>query len=160
MVSFKCTGIDEFLNICDLTVKQTDKILGRSIYPGGGIMYDAALRTVSAIRTDPAWRHPGRRLGPTEQQKAGLAESLGIAKIRKERWGLNVKIGFDGYNDIVTKRWPKGQPNMMVARSVESGTSFMQPQYFMERAVNAATAAVEKAIEEQFYEELGNIWNK
>ena len=71
---------------------------------------------------------------------------------------MNVKIGYDGYNNIVTERWPQGQPNMMIARAAESGTTFMQAQYFMERAVRSATPAVEKAIEAQFYEELTNIW--
>lgn len=37
----------------------------------------------------------------------------------------NVKIGFDGYNNIRSKRWPQGQPNQMVARAIESGTSWM-----------------------------------
>lgn len=52
----------------------------------------------------------------------------------------NVKIGFDGYNSIRTKRWPKGQPNAMVARSVIRGTSFMAANNFMASAVRKARA--------------------
>lgn len=159
MVSLKMEGLDKFIDLCDLTVKQTDKLCSRAIYPGGGIMYDYANQATRAIRTDPVgFRKSGMKWGPSKEQRDGLIESLGIAPIRKQRWGMNVKIGYDGYNNIVTERWPQGQPNMMIARSVESGTSFMQPQYFMEKAVQRATPAVEKAIEAQFAEELTNIW--
>lgn len=159
MVSLKMEGLDKFIDLCDLTVKQTDKLCGRAIYPGGGIMYEYANQATRAIRTDPVgFRKGGMKWGPSKEQRDGLIESLGIAPIRKQRWGMNVKVGYDGYNNIVTERWPQGQPNMMIARSVESGTTFMQPQYYMEKAVQRATPAVEKAIEAQFSEELTNIW--
>lgn len=158
MVSMKMEGLDKFIDLCNLTVRQTDKLCGRAIYPGGGVMYESAKQSTQGMRTDTSGYHRGRKVGPSEEQKAALVESLGIAPIRKKRWGMNVKIGYDGYNNIVTERWPQGQPNMMIARAAESGTTFMQAQYFMERAVRSATPAVEKAIEAQFYEELTNIW--
>lgn len=66
-------------------------------------------------------------------------DSLGIASLQDDGTGyLNVKIGFDGYNDIVTQRWPRGQPNQMVARAVESGTTWMQKNDFVRRAVRAS----------------------
>lgn len=150
-------GLDKLIDLCDLTARQTDKICGRTIYPGGGVMYESAKQSTQAIRTDTG-NYRARKVGPSEEQKAALVESLGIAPIRKKQWGMNVKVGYDGYNNTVTERWPQGQPNMMIARAVESGTTFMQPQYFMERAVRSATPAVEKAMEEQFSEELLNIW--
>lgn len=159
MVSLKMEGLDKFIDLCNLTVKQTDKLCSRAIYPGGGVMYNYALQSTRGIRTDPVgFRKGGKKWGPSAEQREALVESLGIAPIRKQRWGMNVKIGYDGYNNIVTERWPQGQPNMMIARSVESGTTFMQPQYFMDKAVQRATPVVEKAIEAQFYEELTNIW--
>ena len=32
---------------------------------------------------------------------------------------LNVKLGFDGYNGMKTKKYPKGQPNVLLARSIK-----------------------------------------
>ena len=153
-------GLDKFIDLCDLTVKQTDKLCSRAIYPGGGVMYDYAKQATQAIRTDPVgFRKSGMKWGPSKEQKDGLIESLGIAPIRKQKWGLNVKIGYDGYNNVKTGKWAEtGQPNILIARVVEGGASFMQPQYFMEKAVARATPAVEKAIDEQFSEELTNIW--
>ena len=145
---------------CFRTANQTDKLFSRAIYPGGGIMYEYALRATQGIQVEPEGFHRGgRRWGITQEQKNGLVESLGIAPIRKKRWGLNVKIGFDGYNTVKTGQWSnKGQPNILIARVVESGTTFMRPQYFMERAVRAATPAIERAVESEFYDELGTIW--
>ena len=124
-------------------------------------MYNYALQATKGIRVDPeGFRKGGKRWGPTCEQKDALVESLGIAPIRKQRWGLNVKIGYDGYNNVKTGKWAeKGQPNILIARVVEGGTSFMQPQYFMERAVQAATPAVEKAVEDELLDELGTIWS-
>lgn len=162
MVSFKMEGLDKLIELCKLTERETDKICGRAIYPGGGIMYQEALRATQGIRTDALeFRRGGMRSGPTEEQKQGLIESLGVAPIRKKRWGMNVKIGYDGYNNVKTGQWAAtGQPNIMIARVVESGTSFMQPQYFMEKAVQTATPSIETAVKAQFEEELVAIWGK
>lgn len=66
-------------------------------------------------------------------------QSFGISSMQDDGTGyLHVKIGFDGYNDIVTQRWPRGQPNQMVARAVESGTTWMQKNDFVRRAVTAS----------------------
>lgn len=152
-------GLDDVITLCEYTFNMTRKIVGKSIYPGAQIMLREAERATANIITDATHTDKMRR-GPTERQKQGLIESLGVAPIRKDTWGWNVKIGYDGYNDIVTKKYQKGQPNIMIARSVESGTSFMYPQHFMERAVQRVRQQVEEAIEQQFYEEMKAIWEK
>lgn len=155
-------GLDKLIELCKLTERETDKICGRAIYPGGGIMYQSALRATQGLRVDPVgFRKGGPRWGPTKEQKEGLIESLGVAPIRKKRWGMNVKIGYDGYNNVKTGKWAAtGQPNIMIARVIESGTSFMQPQYFMTRAVQNSTPSIETAVKRQFEEELVEIWGK
>lgn len=150
------------MQLCKLTINQTKRILGRTIYPGGGIMYRYAMQATQSLPVErKGFKHSGRRTGITQEQKDGLIESLGIAPINDKRWGFNVKIGFDGYNKrCVTKRWPQGQPNMMVARSINGGTSFLQPTYFMDKAVQRAIGEVTHAMEMQFDEELYEIWSK
>jgi hypothetical protein len=60
----------------------------------------------------------------------------------------SVKLGFDGYNDVVTDKYPSGQPNQLIARAIESGTSWLQPCHFMSKAQNANKAAVEAKMAE------------
>ena len=81
-----------------------------------------------------------------------LLGTLGITSMDKDAEGMyNVKIGFDGYNGIKTKRWPNGQPNQMVARAIESGTTWMRKNRFVSKAVSKtkkqALAAMQRRAE-------------
>ena len=51
---------------------------------------------------------------------------MGISPIKHDGDYINAKVGFDGYGSIPTKKYPKGVPNQLVARSVNSGTSFLK----------------------------------
>lgn len=159
MGSWKFEGLDTFINLSLETIKRTDRVVGRSIYPGAKIMSNEIKRAIDSL---PVERRPrrGRRTTISEKQKQGLQESFGIAKIRKDKWGYNVKAGFDGYNEIKTKKYPKGQPNAMIARSLNSGTSFLRKNPFIDRTVESNKQRTIEAIEKQFDKELERIWNK
>lgn len=160
MASLKDDRVEAFINLCIFTDKQMSNLLKRSISKGGKVMADAVGKVVRSLPTDDTSHHHGRRRSITTKQKAGLVESFGIAKVRENRYGWNVKIGFDGYNEIVTKRWPKGQPNAMVARSLNSGTSFLIKNPFMDVTVASNKDATVEAIEREFDKRLDALWNK
>ena len=145
-IAFK-TG-DAYMEKLERLERQTrEKVCGKAIYEAAELVADeirAQLGRVPSDETFGTGRNPAK--GPNKAQKKGLYDSLGIAPIREDGDGfLNVKIGFDGYNSIKTKRWPKGQPNQMVARSVERGTSYMGANPFVKKAM-AATKG--KALEQ------------
>ena len=94
------------------------------------------------------------------KQRAGLHNGLGIASLREDGEYLNVKIGWDGYNDIKTKRWPKGQPNQVIARSVDRGTSFMQANPFVKRAVARTRKVSQEKMQEVIDREIEKIMKK
>lgn len=96
-------------------------------------------------------------LGPRKVQKRGLYNSLGIASLQSDAGYLNVKIGFDGYNDVSTRQWPNGQPNQMVARSVERGTSWMKAYPFVKKAAAACRKSVRKAMGKSVEESIARI---
>lgn len=165
MAIIKVEGFSEFLGMLDLTYTQTKRICGRSIHPGAKIVANECKKRLENLKTDDTLfriteKFGDLRHGPTKRQKAALIESMGIAKLRPYRDGYDVKLGFDGYNDIVSSRWPKGQPNAMIARSVNKGTSFMEAQPFMDQSVEVSRLKAMKAIEEQFDKEIINIWGK
>lgn len=165
MSHIRVEGMEEYLALLDLNYKQLERICGRSIYPGAGLAYKECRRRIENLRTDDhlfkfAEQYGRKRRGLTTRQKQGLIESLGIAKLRHVGGSLDVKLGFDGYNDIVSERWDKGQPNAMIARSVNNGTSFMEAQPFMDQTIEAIRHTAENKIEQQFYKELQKIWDK
>lgn len=131
-------------------------VIGAAVYKGADIAADAIRASLEAVPTDEAWgTESSPALGPKARQKAALLQTLGISKLRDDDGLLNVKIGFSGYNSIKTKRWPQGQPNAMVARSVERGTSFMQASPFIKTAMSQvsrpARAAMKKEVEAKIY---------
>lgn len=66
-----------------------------------------------------------------------LKNSLGIAPSDIDGGGnVNTKVGFDGYGSYPTKKYPKGVPNKLIARSIESGSSVRQKKPFVRTAVN------------------------
>lgn len=148
---------DEYLAKIDrLSLMTRDQVCGRAIYAGASVAADSVREEIKAMPTaeheGKPWfgtaKHKSR--GPSPAQKKGLLESLGVTPMSDDGRGfLNVKIGFDGYNSQKSKQWPKGQPNQMVARSIERGTSFMVQNPFMKRAVSKikkrTLAAMEKA---------------
>ena len=107
-------------------------IINPALYEGARILADEVQKEISGLKQLNA------------KQRRGLHEGLGIAHFwRDDSGGVYTKIGFEGYNDIVTKQWRNGQPNAMIARAVQRGTSWMQPNRF---AARAARKAREKAI--------------
>lgn len=93
----------------------------------------------------------------SDSQKEGLLESMGLAPIVNSNGYINTKLGFDGYNKVVTKRWPKGQPNAMIARSLESGSTAFDKHPFIRPAIAAKKAEAEKAMQETLDREISKI---
>ena len=61
---------------------------------------------------------------------------------------LNVKLGMDGYN-------AKGQPNSMILRSIEAGTSWGRPANpVVKKAVSKTRRQAEQAMVKAFEEAI------
>lgn len=151
----KVVGFDALYDQFNKLSDEARDICGKTLYPGAGIVADAVK---AAIDTIPARDRNTRKGAPirgiTEVERAGLKEGFGVAKMQEADGSYNVALGFDGYNQDVTKKYPKGHANDMIARSVESGTSFLQKTPFIGPAVRAATAKAEAAMAAAFDREI------
>lgn len=126
-----------------------EEMCKRAIYDGGKVVGNEMkrqIKTIPVVSDHPGSHREEKYTGATQAQIDGLVESMGLAPIQYYGRGLNTKIGFDGYNSIKTKKYPKGQPNMMIARSINSGTSFRNKFPFVERAGNNAKALAEASM--------------
>lgn len=153
MATVEIKGLDGYEDLLKRLDANVDAVIGSGIYKGAEVVADTVRDKINGLRVDgPSDEETRRRW----KQKAGLLDSLGISAMRNDKGFLNVKIGFDGYNSVKTKVHPKGQPNVMVARIFESGTSFSSKQPFIkqalreskERARQAMLEEVDKKIEE------------
>lgn len=139
MATIKFKDGQEYLDkLSTLADGLRDEVIGRAVYKGAGLVADAVKSNTESLPVDNRWGTDGdKKSGINTKQKTGLIKSLGITPMRNDDGFLNVKIGFDGYNDLKTKSFPNGQPNQLIARSVERGTSFMKATPFVKRAVSA-----------------------
>lgn len=124
----------------------------KAVYPAAGLVVKAVDHAIDAL---PEVSHPGD--GVTPLQKKGLHEGLGIADFKNDSGYINVKIGFDGYNDLKTKKHPQGQANAMIARAMESGTSYSRKHPFVSTATRGAKAEAEDILEKTLNEEIAKI---
>ena len=152
-------GLEEYELRLSRLGKNTEKIAGAAIYEAASIVTDEIKKGIQAL---PVVRGYGTASDPlpggvTSVQKKGLADGLGIAKMQDAAGYLNVKIGFDGYNRTKTKEYPQGQPNQLVARGVESGTSWKQKHPFVRPAVNRSRKLAEAKMAEVLDEEIKKL---
>ena len=93
--------------------------------------------------------------GVPKQQKQDLLDSLGITPPDIDFDGnTNIKIGFDGYGKIPTKKYPKGVPNQLLARAVESGSSVRKKTPFIRKAVNKSKKLAEAEMQKKLDEKI------
>lgn len=148
----KIYGLDKLEEHLYMMARETEQAIGKGIYAGADILADSIKSSIQSIRTSGPSRWEKKR---REKQKQGLLDSFGIAPMQKDKGYYNVKLGFDGYNDVKSRKHPNGQPNAMIARMYNSGTSVLSKQAFFERGVRSArnlakskaTEVIEKEIE-------------
>lgn len=164
-VTFK--GMDEYISCLEKLSHSTGRVCSRAVYAGAGVVADAIRQAIHGIPeisdTQAIFGYVTDRplQGITPRQKEGLLDGLGISQKEEDGSGkVNVKIGFNGYNSVKTRRYPKGQPNAMVARGVESGSSAKLKSPFVRPAVNRVRSKAEAAMAEAADQEIQKILNE
>ena len=137
-------GMDQYLNQLRNLEFMADDMIGRAIYKGGGIIADAIKANIQNLPSSAC----------TDVERAGLISGFGIAHMKNEDGYFNVKVGFDGYNDNVTAKYPRGKPNSMIARSIEAGTSWKPKHPFIAPAVRASKDAAEQAMAKEIDDQI------
>ncbi|MBQ8579345.1 MAG: hypothetical protein IJ448_01470 [Oscillospiraceae bacterium] len=159
MARYKLQGMEEYEKVLSGIASAAEKgeLAGAAIYAGADVVADAIREGIQALPEVDHRKHGSasdQLDGITSAQKAGLLEGFGITSMRNDDGFFNVKLGFDGYNRVKTRQWPSGQPNAMIARSINSGTSFRKKTRFVDIATRKAKPQAEKAMAEAFDHKL------
>lgn len=154
MAKFQAEGIDAIINQFEKLDQRAKPMIGRSLYEGAKVMADALKRAVEELPVDDTNKKVEIRQGLRTKQKIGLIKSMGITKMQDKDGVYNIKVGFDGYNELVSPRWSKGQPNAMIARSIENGTSFLPATHFIRKTLKAKEKTIEKAMSEAINDKI------
>lgn len=146
-------GIGHYIDNLERLAAASKDTIGHAIYAGAEIITDkirTELEKVPVESSSAASASGTIMTGLTASQKGGLLKGLGIARMQEHNGSYDVKVGFDGYNTTYTKQWPKGQPNALIARAMETGTSFRAKNPVISNATRAAKTKAEKAMADAF----------
>lgn len=152
MAKWTMEGMSEYIAYLQSIASVTGEAIGAGVYAMAEVVADRVraniqvLPTVSNEANIATYRQGYSRLSDPEKQ--GLLDGFGVSPMQDDGGYKNVKLGFDGYNSVKTKKYPNGQPNVLIARVTESGSSYRQKTPFMRTAVNASRKeALEKGRE-------------
>ena len=168
MAKIEMQGMEAWLSELRRAGEATAPVCEAAVYAGAKVVADAVRQSTEGLDTvsdaEALSNYQARVPGKISvSQKIGLVKSLGITPIKDKFGVISAKVGFDGYNDVKTKRWPHGQPNQLIARSCESGSSAMTKQPFVRTAVKrvqgAALIEMERAADQKLKEILGGNSN-
>lgn len=125
--------------------KTVDGIAKRSIYEGAAVIADALGAAVDAVP-----KSKNRAKGLTDRQARDLKASVGVSTMKNDGGVWNCAAGFDGYNEF-------GQPNVMLARAWEGGSSINPATHAFSGAVKAAKAKAQSAMADRANEDFENV---
>ena len=157
-------GLNSYIEYLQKINAVTDEVIGEAVYEMAKVVADKvrssiqALPTISNEANIATYKKGYSRL--SDKEKQGLLDGFGISPLQEDSGFVNVKLGFDGYNSVKTKKYPQGQPNALIARVTESGSSYREKTPFMRPAVNASKKPAEAAGRAKFDERIAAIPQK
>ena len=162
MAKIELQGMDAWISELRKLGENTAPVCKAAVYAGAKVIADEIRQATSGLNrvTDAeamAAYHEKKPVKISVSQKIGLVKSLGIAPITDKYGIVSTKVGFDGYNDVKTKRWPNGQPNALIARACESGSSAMFKQPFVRPAIQRKKDAALEAMKQAADRELEKL---
>ena len=153
----KTEGIEEISRALEKLGAQAGAVASHALYVGAGIVADAVQSAVDGLETEPFRfadeAHP-RKCSP--QEKAALVRhAAGIARFEKSGAEVSTSVGLkdSGYANIAGKQ--AALP--LIARSINSGTTFRQKQPFFRHAVNKAKGKASAAIAAEVEKAVNDI---
>lgn len=159
MATMEYKGIEDYAKTLRELFEDTQPIIERAVYRGAAVVADEikeAIRKIPIEEGDnglpPVGTSKKPLTGISRRQKGDLIKGFGLAPIKNDGDYIQTKAGEDGYGSVRTKAYPKGTPNTMLMRSIESGTSFRKKHPTFRPATNRARkwaqAAMEKEIDD------------
>lgn len=145
MAKITFDGLDLYSEEITKLGDKLPKLIDAALYEGAKVVADQTQKEIEGLTELPP------------EARQGLHTGLGVAHFWRDGGATVTKIGFEGYNTKRTKRWPNGQPNAMIARSLIRGTSWLQPNRFTARAAKKARQAAVEAMQRRLDEDIKKL---
>ena len=164
--TWRMTGMEDYVAYVERLAENSEEILGEAVYDMAKVVADKVRANIQALDAAPKGKttyyvtETMIKSQLSEEQKKGLLDGFGVSPMQDNNGYFNVKMGFDGYNSIKTKKYPKGQPNALIARVTESGSSYREKTPFIRPAVRATKKAAEQAAQAKIDERIAALGKK
>lgn len=155
--SFEFVGFDEYLAKLNELQANTTSLIKRAVYDGAAVVANEVRASIEALPSTDRNPPNGEPLGVLDYEKDGLLEGLGLSGMKNDDGFIYTHVGFEGYNRLKSKKYPKGHPNSMIARSIESGSSVRAKHPFMRKALQNAKQKAINAMAARLDEDISNI---
>lgn len=139
----KVNGLPEIEEMLNRLGESAYKVGKAALYEGAKVVADSYTAAVNSIAVSARRWHnePGGRL-PTRAERDAL--KIGIARFRDD--GLDAVSTIVGVPDGYTTINGRKKATKLIARSINSGTSFMQKQPVFRKAASASRGPAREAI--------------
>lgn len=162
-MTIRTDGLKELSSMLARLGDKAQDVASGALYDGAGIVADAMKAAANSIQAEPQRRKnrppaktPARL--PTPAEKAAVVNKTGIAHFRKEGGDVNTLIGVTGASGYATVNGRR-KPVRMIARAINSGTSFMKKQPVFRKAATMSTTPAQAAIVAKAEELFNEIIN-
>lgn len=150
---FRFKGLNEYTRKLErlANVFVMEDAVKEALKAGADVVADQTRSALNGIPVDNRRFVPDKRAGILQVQKDGLMNSFGVTPSQKKGNMIDMKTGVNkGTNKI-------GQPNVTIARRLESGTSYMKKYPVFSRATRSARDGCLKAMEQSLNESIEKI---
>lgn len=152
-------GFDEYIATLRRVSDHTEGVCTKVVYEGAGSAAESLKKGVQRVPTGAfTWGTRAAKVSHiTPTQQGDMLKSIGIARFGKGGGKIDTSVGIHGYNSIQTKKYPKGQPNILLARSITSGTSFREKNPCIRQSVKGASRPARQKMKTVFETEIAKL---
>lgn len=149
-IQVKVKGAKQISLALDSVGRRYSGIVKGAVYRGAGMAGEELRRQNRRLPSEHfRYLRDGEKmdvLSPTNVES--LSESMGIAKFRVNPYRIETSVGFSGYGppSTATRKYPRGTPNALIARSVEKGTVVRNRYPLFSGAIERAERPVTQAM--------------
>ena len=153
------SGLDDYASKLSKYSDHFKETANKAVKAGANPVADEIRRGISSLPEENfRYLKNGEKFtGVPPTQKKDLLDSLGVTPPGVDRNGdTDAKIGFDGYGSHKTKKYKKGLPNALLARSIESGSTVRKKNPFIRKAVSKTKELAIQEISKVVDEDIKN----
>ena len=145
-MTMKTEGLTELSEMISSLADRAEDVATGALFDGAAVVADEFRNAIGRIATEPfRWGTANNPRLPSPEEKAALLGKSGIAEFRKNGSEVDTLIGITGsagYANI----GGKAKAVRLIARSINSGTSFMVKQPIFRRAKSSSAGKAKAAM--------------